>query len=125
MNAMLLRSLENTLPRFGYRFGDEAGLHNALATVLEQQGFTFEREYAASARDRFDFLIGGSVVIEAKVKGSLAPALRQAARYAEHEYVSAVLIVATRLWASYEAPAPDSMFNGKPVRMLRIGGISF
>lgn len=123
-DPMLLRRLMETLPRFCYRFGNEIELHRGIAEVLTGAGIAFEREVVAGPRDRFDFLCPGGIVIEAKVKGSMAPALAQCARYLARHDVSAVLLVTTRHWGA-DTAAKYTSTSSKSVHMLKIKGASF
>jgi len=122
---MLLRRIVEFLPRFAYRFGDEKQLHEGIATVLQQHGVGFQREYVASKEDRFDFLCDGGIVIEAKIHGSLSPALRQAARYAKHDMVCAIVIATSRHWGGARKLRAGATMNGKPVKMVQLRGQSF
>lgn len=122
MSQILLRSIVETLPRYRYRFADEAQLQAGIADVLVQAGIPFEREHVAGPRDRFDFLVPGGIVIEAKTQGSLSQALSQVRRYAARPDVSAVVLVACRFWATV---APVDELYGKPVRIVRLRGDAF
>lgn len=75
-----LKVIGRLLAGFGYRYGSEVQLHQALSTVLDQAGHAHDREYRLDASNRADFWLDG-LVIEVKVAGSLADALRQVGRY--------------------------------------------
>jgi len=122
LNPLILRRVVENLPRFQYRFSNEVGLHEGIDYVLRQSMVEFEREVVATAQDRFDFLVDDSIVIEAKVKGSLSPALRQCARYAALPQVQAVVLVATRFWAGTPA---QYVACGKPIHIVRLQGKAF
>lgn len=122
MTQMLLRAVVETLPRYAYRFADEAQLQAGIAEVLSDAGIPFVREHVAGPRDRFDFLVDGGIVIEAKTKGSLSQALAQVRRYAARPDVSAVVLVASRFWA---ATTPITELHGKPIRVVRLRGDFF
>lgn len=122
MSQILLRSIVETLPRYRYRFADEAQLQAGIADVLAQAGIPFEREHVAGPRDRFDFLIPDGIVIEAKTQGSLSQALSQVRRYAARPDVQAVVLVACRFWATV---VPVTELHGKPIRVVRLKGDSF
>lgn len=123
MSALVLNGLVSTLTRFAYRFGNEIELHEAMAQVLEQAGFEFEREVVAGPRDRFDFLVPNGIVIEAKIKGSLSKALEQIDRYAARQDVKAIVLVTTRFWGNVGTSIQQ--LHGKPVRIVKIVGASF
>lgn len=122
LDAMLLRRIVELIPRFSYRFADEIGLHEGIAQVLTDSGIFFDREYVAGPQDRFDFLVASGIVVEAKIKGSLPQALRQIARYAARDDVTAVILVTTRFWGSGRLP---SVIHGKPIRLVKLRGGAF
>lgn len=121
---LILRCIKETLPRFSYRLGNEAELHEGIAQVLDGVHMTYQREFIASPQDRYDFLIDPGIVIEAKVQGSLSRALEQVKRYAKRDEVSAVVLVTTKLWADSEA-AKSTTFHDKPIIILRLKRSSF
>jgi hypothetical protein len=123
-DALVLRRVLETLPRFTYRFTNEVELHKALALVLAGAGLEFEREHVAGPADRFDFLLPSGIVIEAKVKGSMTPALSQCARYLAREDVSAVVLVTTRYWAAGGREVFKNT-TGKPLHTVKVRGASF
>lgn len=120
---MILRSVVETLPRFAYRFANEVTLHEGMAQVLTAAGIAFQHEVVAGPKDRFDFLVAPGIVIEAKIKGSLAKALAQIDRYAARTDVTAVVLVTTRFWGSTGAHVDQ--LHGKPVRIIKLTGASF
>jgi len=109
---LLLRWLAKLLSGYAYMYSDEKQLHDAIALALDQEGISYEREHIADSSNRFDFLVEGDLVIEIKVQGSLADALRQVTRYCGLEKVKAVLVAATCAWAR-QVSLDD--INGKPV----------
>lgn len=125
MIDMLLRRIVVTLPQFAYRFADEKALHDGIAKVLDDAGVSHQREFVASKQDRFDFLCEGGIVIEAKVHGSISPALQQCARYAKLDSVSAVVLATSRFWGRMPALKANAAFSGKPIRMVQLRGQSF
>jgi len=107
-----------TLTRYRYRFASEEQLHTGIAQALTAAGIAFEHERRASPACRYDFwLPAGSIVIEAKIDGSLPQALRQVDRYVQLEDCAAVLIAATRRWA---ASGAQYVLHGKPVHVVRL-----
>lgn len=124
LDPMLLRRVMTVLPRFAYRFGSEAELHKGIALVLDGVQINYSHEHVAGPKDRFDFLLDGGVVIEAKTQGSLAHALLQCNRYLQRDDVSAVLLVATRRWASQELQHA-CLATDKRIHMVRLKGASF
>lgn len=91
MNAEQLAVL---LSGYRYRGACEDDYQQGVARVLEQEGVDHRREVVLSARDRIDFMVGG-LGVEVKMKGSVTRLLRQLGRYAEHEDVEELLLVAT------------------------------
>ncbi|MET3512782.1 hypothetical protein ABIC63_000547 [Pseudacidovorax sp. 1753] len=123
-NPLLLRRVLEELPRFAYRFADEVELHEGMAQVLTGAGVPFVREHIAGPQDRFDFLIDSGIVIEAKVKGSLPPALQQCARYLDRDDVSVVILAVTRYWGKAQ-PEYRSKRTGKSIHTVHLRGASF
>ena len=123
-NAMLLRRVLETLPRFAYRFSNEVELHKAMALVLDGAGIAYQREFVAGPQDRFDFLLDSGLVIEAKVKGSITPALSQCARYLKRDDVSAVVLTTTRYWGR-TLPIYHTKDGNKPIHTIQLKGASF
>ena len=122
MDLMLLRRVVELLQRFAYRFSCEAVLHQGMAQVLADAGIEFEHEFVAGPKDRFDFLLPGGIVLEAKVRGSMSEALTQLRRYAARDDVSAVVIVTTRYWGRTQLV---DQLNNKPIRLVKLQGDAF
>ncbi len=120
--AFTMRQVAEALKRYSYRFNDEAALHRGIAEVLRQGDIEFQHEHVAGA-DRFDFLLAGGIVIEAKIKGTMAEALRQIDRYLSRDDVAGVILVTTTLWG--RTPAQKPTMRGKPVLFALIGRQSF
>lgn len=97
-DEILLRRLANEFPKYRYNFRSEKEFHEGIAAVLDAIGVAYVREHSASGRDRFDFLVAGGIVIEAKVQGSEADATLQVHRYLQLKAVRGVVIVTTRFW---------------------------
>jgi hypothetical protein len=121
----VLRRITEVLPNFAYSFGDEKQFHDALGAVLREAGIVFVHEHVAGPKDRFDFLCDGSVVIEAKIKGSWSEAIRQVDRYCARTDVNAVVIVVTRHWGIRGRLRDDIRLHGKPVRLVPVRGQAF
>lgn len=116
---MRLGHLANTLSRFLYRYGSEVQLHAAIAKVLDQAGYAYTHEHILDAKNRADFWLDG-LVIEVKVDGTLAEALRQCDRYQKLPQVTGLLLASTQRWAA--APLKDRpAWNGKAFQMVRLG----
>ena len=113
-----LKGIGRLLARFGYRYGSEVQLHEVLATVLDNAGHAYLREYRLDASNRADFWLDG-LVIEVKVAGSLADALRQVGRYINLPQVRGVLLVTTERWGERPLVARPA-WQGKPFNIIRL-----
>ena len=100
-----------------YAFADEAELQDGLAAVLAPLGAA--RELRCGPADRIDFLLPGGIGIEVKIDGSLSALTRQVHRYAQRDEIAALIVVTNR---HRLAQLPETM-NGKPVRVVRVGGL--
>lgn len=105
----MLHALRSHLRQFRFNFCSEKDLQSGIEQVLAGR-FTFRREVPLNAKDRPDFLIDESIVLEVKIGGSAAEVMRQIARYAACDQVSGILLVTNR--AKHSLPAT---FNGKPL----------
>ncbi len=114
--AEIIGQVERLFAGYRFRYSSEADLHQKLATVLRDAGIEFEHE-KIDALGRYDFILTGGVVLEIKVAGSLAEALRQADRYCARPAVNAVLIFSTRAWAVVQRRYE---MREKPVKVLRL-----
>lgn len=118
----LLAQIITSVASYRYRFSSETALHDAIAEVLDTSSLAYQREFIASQRDRFDFLVDGRIVLEIKIDGSLSQVLGQVHRYCEYEYVSAVAILTTKLWAN---AFPANGLRGKPVSIVKLNRVAF
>lgn len=96
------------LTTFRWRGHNEQSLQDALAAVLPHL-----REYALSPEDRVDFFLDGEA-LEVKVSGSVSQVLRQLHRYAQHEAVTSLILVTTRM-VHRNLP---SIIHGKPLTII-------
>lgn len=93
----------------------QADLH-ALLTARLPDAIEVVREARLSPRDVPDFIIGGGIVVEVKIKrATLRETLAQITRYAEHHTVTAVIVVSNRAMS-----LPVSI-HGKPVVFVSLG----
>lgn len=114
----LLDRLILALEGYGYRFASELQLHSGIAQALTLEGFAFEQERRPSPACRYDFYLPeGSIVIEVKVHGSYAAALRQVERYLQLPDCHGAIIASTKAWASTATP---QVLHGKPVCLARL-----
>ncbi|WP_231298614.1 hypothetical protein [Stenotrophomonas geniculata] len=113
-----LKGIGRLLAGFGYRYGSEVQLHEVMATVLDQAGHAHVREHRLDASNRADFWLDG-LVIEVKVAGSLADALRQVGRYINLPQVRGVLLATTERWGDRPLVARPA-WQGKPFNIIRL-----
>jgi hypothetical protein len=73
----------------------EIEIQDGVGAALAAAGVEFEREHRLSERDRPDFLVGGQVVVEVKLKTPRSVVVRQLGRYAEHDLVAAIVLAST------------------------------
>ena len=112
--------LEGLLQRYAFRFGSEVIVHQAMAGIFIQAGYSFSQEYRFDDKNRADFYFPAEqVVIEVKVDGSLSEALRQCARYSAIEQVSGVLLVAATPWG-VETLGELPALHGKHFSMVQL-----
>lgn len=115
---LIFNAVANHLSGYAYRYSSEVRLHENMAKVLESHGFDFERERVLDARNRADFWLDG-IVIEVKVDGSMADALRQVDRYINLPDVTGVILAATPRWAA--SPLVNKpVWQDKPFQMIRL-----
>lgn len=113
-----LKGIGRLLAGFRYRYGSEVQLHEVMATVLDQAGHAHVREYRLDTSNRADFWLDG-LVIEVKVAGSLADALRQVGRYINLPQVRGVLLATTERWGERPLVARPA-WQGKPFNIIRL-----
>lgn len=99
-----------------FRFTSESELQEGIALALGRAKIGFKREFVLSSQDRPDFMIENGVVIEVKIQGSLAQAIRQVDRYAKHQDVQKILLIGSPHWL-IKVP---SLIGGKMVYSHRI-----
>lgn len=103
-----------------YRWRDEADLQAQLAVAFAEDGIAVAREHRLSPTDRVDFFDHGTgVAVEVKVASSTAEVIRQLWRYAKCDTVREIVLVSSR---SAHASALPPAVNGKPVRVVHVGG---
>lgn len=93
----------------------EAELQRMVRDRLQQRGVAFEEQVATDSGCRFDFVID-EIAVELKIKGGLAPLLRQIDRYAQ-EKLKGIIVVSTRR----QLLVLPAELRGMPVRGVWIG----
>lgn len=99
----------------------EKALQDAIARLLGDAGFSYEREVRLTTSDVIDFVVGDRLGVEVKIGGSTSDVTRQLHRYAQSERVAELLLVTTR---SRHKQMP-SAFAGKSIRVLHLEGGAF
>lgn len=114
-----MRAVEQALLAARFRICSEVELQAAIASLLQEEGWPFQREAILAPDSRIDFLVRGSLGIEVKIKGSLGDVHRQLLRYAPH--VEGLLLVTSRV-ALTRLP---SQIHGRPLRSLYLAQAVF
>ncbi len=86
-----------------------------MAAVFTAAGVPFQREFWLSPADQIDFLVGGTLGIEVKLRGQPSEILLQCERYAAHGRVRALLLVTN------ERTVLPTLLCGKPTGLLNLG----
>jgi len=116
--AATARRIMVELEKCRFRFASETDLQAGIAQAMDAAGLAYEREKVLTATDRPDFVVEDRIVLEIKIQGSIAAALRQVDRYTRHASIDTVLLVGTPHWL-HRVP---SEIGGKPVLSLRLTG---
>lgn len=78
-----------------YRGRAEKEVQDQVSAALAAAALVVEREVRLNDRDRPDFVVGGQVVVEVKLKTPRSVVVRQLGRYAEHDRVAAIVLAST------------------------------
>lgn len=98
------------------RASNEAALQRSIELVLQRGRIAYQREKALGPGDRPDFLLrDGRIVLEAKARYNKKAIYRQIVRYAEHDQVTAILLV------TGTATGMPATIEGKPVIVIPLG----
>lgn len=118
LQSIDITSVTSALENKRFRFTSEDDLQQGIEIALTQALIPFEREKVLSSRDRPDFVVDQQIAVEIKIKGTLAQALRQINRYAQHTHIVAILLVGTPAWLRNVPPT----VGGKPIYAMRLTG---
>ncbi len=99
-----------------YSYSNERDLQDAIAVVLKQRDIPFSREVKLTDRDRIDFLVGLGIGVEVKIECQTTELIRQLARYAASEDITALVLVTTK---HRLALMPDAL-AGKPIHVVHL-----
>ncbi len=109
-------SVAAAIGRYRFRSQKEKLLQEAIAKVLGQEGFGFEREVEVAPGSVIDFLVG-DVGIEVKVTGGSTAVLRQIMRYLESDQVKSLVLVTARARSANGFP---DVIRGKVVKVVTL-----
>lgn len=134
--TLTMRRVGVILSKYAFRYADEAQLHEGIIEVFRKESMPFEHEKVHEPTgDRFDFLLENGVVVEVKMAGSQAEALRQVNRYTLQPEVQGIVLVTTKPWKLYATRADANgvsvsdgelrELNGKPLKYVQVRGQSF
>jgi CRISPR/Cas system-associated exonuclease Cas4 (RecB family) len=96
----------------------EDAIHRRISEVFTKGGVSFEHEYKAFPRKRFDFWVDGIVVEVKKSRPDRKKLLIQLNKYTGDERVKAVVYVSglgVQNRAPQHMPSLPSEMNGKPI----------
>lgn len=96
-----------------FRVSTEAALQASIEEALAP--FPFEREARLGPGERVDFLVDGSIGIEAKTRAAKRSIYMQLRRYAQHDAITALILV------TGTAMGLPTHINGKPIFYVSIG----
>lgn len=114
MNFAILAGI---LSHVRFSFCTEDELQRGIDQVLDRAGVPRKREYRLSSVDRIDFFLpDAGMGIEVKCDGSTANLVRQVSRYAQHQEIRSLAIIASRIRLA-NMPA---RINGKPVQVITL-----
>lgn len=114
-----LERIHTALTSRRYRASNEAAVQAYIGAALTAAGLDAVGEYRLTGRDRPDFLVDGRIAIEVKIQGSMAAAVRQVARYAEHADIDAIVFATTSRRLAASMPAE---LGGKPIHIVVLPG---
>jgi hypothetical protein len=112
-----------------FRVGTEAALQDGIAAFLTRSGIHYQREYRfekncrvqgdrlVRSKDIVDFLVDG-IACEVKIHGGPSEVTRQLHRYAQHEVVTSLVLVTSRMQL---CRVPREL-NGKTVSVAALLG---
>jgi hypothetical protein len=113
--AGFVKSLQTRLDSYRMVFSDERTLQNHLESIFNEEKMIFWREHSLGPADIVDFYFQGGYAVEVKVGGAVHKHLHQLKRYADHNDVIAVVLVATRPF-----DVPEKLSN-KPCFCINVG----
>lgn len=94
--AVTVKAVIDAITTSKFMYTTEKDLQGSIAEVLGQKGIPFEREQKIGDHEVIDFMIGGSIGLEVKTKGSPSDVARQLLAYAGRDCVKELILVTGR-----------------------------
>jgi len=94
--AVTVQAVIEAMKTHKFVYTTEKDLQAGIAEVLGQKGILFEREVKIGDKEVIDFMIGGTIGLEVKTKGSPSDVARQLLAYAGRECVKELILVTGR-----------------------------
>lgn len=113
----MMAAISSLLSKYKFNGGSEYELQDAIAKLLVQSGFAFQREVKLSDQDRIDFMVG-RCGMEVKIGHPWSTVVRQLQRYALSPDVDELVLVTNKIRLT---DMPISI-GGKPVTVAFMGG---
>ncbi len=112
---MTPHGIARLIESYRFAFSSEAQLQDEITRLFGWKRIPFERERRLNAKDRPDFMLGGTAV-EVKIKSSRAAVLTQLHRYALCPEVAGIVLVSNR---ARHLDMPETL-HGKPVAVANL-----
>lgn len=111
MNTISAIEIVQLLRRCRFDLSTEKHLQEGIEQAFNERGICFKREKPLSPKDIPDFMVGGGIAIECKIRNKARKMgiYQQLCRYAEYPEVTAIIL------ASNLSMGLPSEINGKPV----------
>jgi len=112
----VVQRLLASLRRRRFNYQNEKRLQDGIEACLLKDRIDFVREHPLGEAGVVDFLVGGFLGVEVKIKGSPSEVARQLLRYAGQEEVKGLVLVTAR--SSLSALPPELL--GKPLALVEL-----
>jgi hypothetical protein len=89
-------SIGKLIRSYRFHYNNEIELQDGLELVLKAAEIPYEREKKLGALGTIDFLLGGSLGLEAKIKGSPGKVARQVIDYLTSPLIKELMVVTGR-----------------------------
>lgn len=118
MSELDAEDICNILSAYHISTYTEAAMQSDVQSIFETC-CAFVREATLGPGERVDFLVG-RVAVECKIKGGKNEVLSQLIRYAEHDSVSAIVLVTAK---ANHRKIDGTELSGKRVHVVWVSGI--